>query len=527
MTMSRYFFLLTFCACASIAQAQVTFAEHIAPIVYEHCSSCHRSGEIGPMPFTNYDEVKSWGNMIQYVTEIEYMPPWQPDPNYSTFLGENYLEQEEIDLISEWVEAGMPRGDISVEPPFPSFPTGSVLGTPDLVLEMAEEYLHKGTNVDDYRYFVLPTGLTEDKVVKAIEFRPGNTQIVHHALIFEDLTGEAAQKDAQTPEYGFPGFGSFNDSGPGGILNQKQFPGYVPGQKPILFPDGVGQVMKAGSDVVMQVHYAPWPVDEYDQSKINIFFADENEKVDREVGNHIMLPLRETIGEVFLIAPGVVEEFHGTYTVPAKVSLIGLFPHMHLLGRHWEVYLEKKDGSKVNLINIPDWDFNWQGGYYFNRYMVAEPGDVVHAIASYDNTTDNPNNPSDPPSWVSWGEKTTDEMYYLPISYVLYKEGDENVIFTEVVTDQEEVLAEEHEMVLRPNPVDDFLRVDFSVKNGETVDITLTDMKGRVMRHLRQQEFFNRGSHSVTLNTTHLPAGMYLVKIQGAETQLIQSFVKK
>jgi len=505
----------------------VTFAEDIAELVYSHCSTCHRNGEIGPMSLTNYDEIKEWGAMIQFVTESKFMPPWQPDPGYSRFLGENFLSESEIEKIAQWVDDGMPRGDQTKEPPFPTFPTGSVLGTPDLVLEMAEEHLHKGTNVDDYRYFVLPSGLTEDKIIKAIEFRPGNTQIVHHALVFEDVTGEAAEKDAATPEYGFSGFGSFTNGGPG-VLSQKQYPGYVPGQKPILFPDGVGQVLRAGSDVVIQVHYAPWPVDETDRSKLNIFFADQSEKIEREVGNHIMVPVVETINEAFVIPPGIVKEFHGEYEVPVDVSLIGLTPHMHLLGKHWEIYLEKKSGETVNLIKINDWDFNWQGSYSFNRYIVAEKGDVIHAIASYDNTLDNPNNPSDPPNWVSWGEKTTDEMYYLPISYVLYKEGDENIVFDDVTTSDDVIKGWEKEpfIEIHPNPSEDLTNISFGMTIGESVNISLYNQKGQLVRILREKEFFNIGNHTVNIQTKDLKPGIYHVQIQGSHTHLVSRMVK-
>jgi hypothetical protein len=516
-------FCLAFLPMILLAQAP-TYADDVAELIYTHCGSCHRAGEIGPMPLTNYDEVKSWANMIQYVTETKYMPPWQPDPAYSRFRGENFLTDEQIEVISDWVNAGMPRGDVSKEPPFPSFPTGSVLGTPDLVLEMAEDYLHKGNGEDQYVYFVLPSGLTEDKIVKAVEFRPGNTAIVHHALIFEDLTGEAARRDALTPEYGFDGFGGFNNQ----QGQEKQFPGYVPGQKPILFPDGIGQTMKAGSDIVIQVHYAPWPVDEYDRSKVNIFFADEDEEVEREVQNHIMLPLRQTIGEAFVIAPGTVQEFHGKFTVPIPVSLLGVFPHMHLLGRHWEIYLEKKDGTKVNMCRINDWDFNWQGGYYFDRYIVAEPGDVIHAIASYDNTRDNPNNPNDPPNWVSWGEKTTDEMYYLPISYVPYMSGDEDVIFTDVTTSDDVTIALGQSAVtsIRPNPVTDLMVADLYLARGASFNVDLIDGQGRLIRRVKDGEFFNIGRHSINVNTRPLGPGVYFLRITSDEVQLNQRFVK-
>ncbi len=238
------------------AHTQVTFTKNIAPIIYKNCSVCHRSGEIGPMSLSNYEEVKNWAETIQYVTSIRYMPPWKPDPEYSQFLGENYLTDLEIQQISDWVENGKIRGDLDDEPDFPDFPTGSQLGQADLVLEMEQSYLHKGNGRDEYRYFVIPTELTEDKVLKALEMRPGNKKIVHHALFFEDISGKAALNDAATPEYGFNGFGGFAGQNTEDILSQKQFPGYVPGQKARFYPDGLGQTLQAGSDLVVQVHYA-------------------------------------------------------------------------------------------------------------------------------------------------------------------------------------------------------------------------------------------------------------------------------
>ena len=192
-----------------IANGQVNFSEHIAPIIYNNCTSCHRQGEVGPMQFTNYEEVATWGTMIKYVTEIKYMPPWKPNLEYSHFVGERGLTDAEIQLIADWVAAGTPQGNPGLEPPLPNFPSGSQLGTPDLVLEMSEDYFIEGNNEDDYRVFVLSTGLTEDKEIAAIEFRPGNRRAVHHALIAYDLDGEAAALDAQSSEYGYPSFGDF------------------------------------------------------------------------------------------------------------------------------------------------------------------------------------------------------------------------------------------------------------------------------------------------------------------------------
>lgn len=527
--MKTHFLSLFMLVFASAGIGQVTYSADIAEIIYTNCSTCHRDGEIGPMALTNYEEVKSWGAMIEYVTENKIMPPWQPNPNYSSFLGENYLTEEEIQKISDWVADGMPQGNVTEEPEFPDFPTGSVLGEPDLVLEMAEEWVHEGNYEDDYRYFVLPTNLTEDKIIKAVEFRPGNSKIVHHALVFEDLSGDAAAKDASTPEYGFNGFGSFSNSGPASILDQKQFPGYVPGQKPIRFPDGIGQTLHAGADIVLQLHYAPWPVDESDKSKINIFFMDEDEETpERELYSEIMVPIEPYVDQLFVIPANTVKEFHGTYTVPIDVSLVNIAPHMHLLGKHWEIWMEKPGGEIVNLINIPAWDFNWQGSYYFDRYMVAPAGTVIHAVASYDNTDTNPNNPSNPPQFVSWGEGTTDEMFYLPIGYVLYQEGDEDIVFDNPTTASNLGLSDGSQVYpVTPNPVADHSLIGFSLTKGQPLSIRIFDANGKLVRNLRDGEFFNMGEHHLDLSTRQMMPGVYFVQIEGSKLMMTQKFIKQ
>ncbi len=510
---------------------QATYSKDVAKLIYSKCSSCHRSGEIGPMALTNYEEVQAWGATIKYVINEGIMPPWQPDPTYSKFLGENYLTEDEISTITQWIDDGMPRGNQADEPAFPDFPEGSVLGEPDLVLEMEEEWLHEGNNRDDYRYFVLPSGLLEDKVVKAVEFRPGNSKIVHHALIFEDTTGDAAANDADTPEYGFDGFGGFQDGGADNILNQKQYPGYVPGQKPLLYPDGIGETLHAGADVVVQVHYAPWPVDEVDRSTINFFFMDEEEEeFEREVQGHIMVPLFNVINDVFVIPPNTVREFHGRYEVPRDVSLVSISPHMHLLGKHWEVWLEKPDGEIVNLIHVPDWDFNWQGTYNFDRFIVAPEGSIVHAVASYDNTLDNPNNPSNPTQFVSWGEGTEDEMYYLPIGFVDYEDGDEDIVFEDpTISSNGPDLNKDISYIypITPNPVDDFAVAGFRLKNGQALNIEIFNAAGQRVRSLRQGEFFNIGDHFINFSTKNLDAGLYFIQMTGENLLITQKFVKQ
>ncbi|MEO1627093.1 MAG: cytochrome c, partial [Bacteroidota bacterium] len=286
--MKQSFFVFALLSSAFFAQAQdeITYSEHIAPIIYSKCTNCHRGGEIGPISFTSYEEVSEWAGMIKYVTQIKYMPPWPPNPEYNHFVGERVLDEEEIQMISDWVDAGTPRGDPAKEPPLPQFTSGSQVGTPDLVLSMSEQYSIEGNNRDDYRVFVLPTGFTEDTEIASIEFRPDNKRAVHHVLIAYDVSGRAAARDAQSPDvYGYPSFGDF------GISEAVQLSWvYVPGISPVVYPEGIGHTIPAGADLLIQVHYAPLPTDEVDKSSVNIFFKDASDPIEREVNQGLVFP---------------------------------------------------------------------------------------------------------------------------------------------------------------------------------------------------------------------------------------------
>ena len=461
--------------------AETTFSEHISPIIYNNCTVCHREGEIGPFPLTNYAEVVDLAESILYVTEERLMPPWPPNRQFSRFVGERGLTDGQLQLIANWVESGAPQGDPAQEAPIPDFPEGSLLGEPDIVLKMSEAFPIRGNNRDEYRVFVLPTGLTEDRDIVALEFRPGNPSIVHHALFAMDTTGEARRLEDEDARPGYESFGGF-----GVPLRQGlSLGGWVPGATPRFYPAGTGVRLPANADLLLQVHYAPWPVAETDQSTVNVFLADK--PVERQVENRLMLTsdLVDEDGNYFLIPPALAPfsggiigsgiqtllgesitpaqtsalaqnamvdtvfgdqlggtvagflafdipanttpQFRAIWNVKSDISLLNVWPHMHYLGRDWEITLERPDGSKENLIRIDDWDFNWQGSYTFPKYIKVPEGSVIRATALYDNTLANPFNPSSPPVDVGWGEKTKDEMFFLPFTYVDYQAGDELV----------------------------------------------------------------------------------------------------
>ncbi len=511
--------------CLPARSQQINWSEHIAPIVYNHCTSCHRPGEIAPFPLTSYDEARAWGSMIQYVTQIRYMPPWKPDPTFGPrYLKENFLKEDDIDLIRAWVEGGMERGDPAQEPSLPQFPTGSQVGTPDMVLSFAQTHLHRGDGTDRYRYFVLPTGLSADKDLVALEMRPGNTKIVHHALFWADVTGSAAALDAQTPEYGYEG-GQGTGSGIGGLDNQ--LPGYVPGVRPHVLTHGIAQRLPAGSDLVVQVHYAPTTVDEPDSSVFNLFFADQ--PAARYLQSYIMLPTGNTLSNgPFVIPANQKREFHGRFVVPFDVSMVGIVPHMHLLGTHWRVFAVAPMGDTIPLIHIPDWDFNWQGGYYFDRLIKVPKNSVIHAYAGYDNTTGNPNNPNNPPKWVTWGEGTADEMYYLPLLYLNYMPGDELIQFGDQTSSTDQPVYRFLDTKLypiRPNPVRGPVQIGYTLQQTTPVQLEVFDMHGRLQQTLVNKRLSGIGEHVERWDTSDLPAGVYLVALTAGGQRLARRLV--
>ena len=510
------FFSLTY-----IAQvAAQNYSEDIAGIIYTHCSNCHRAGEIGPFPLTNFNEVKDRGQIIKFATSIKYMPPWKPDPSYKNYQHENYLTDAEIASIGRWVDNGMPQGDPTKEPAFPNFPKGSQIGTPDLTLTFAEAYTHKGNFNDEYRYFVLPTNLTSDKDLVALEMRPGNNNIVHHTLFWADASGKAKAADDATPEYGYEG------GGIQGLLLGEQLPGYVPGQKPNIYTNGMGQKLTKGSDLVLQMHYAPTGVDEKDSSVVNLFFAKTPAR--RTVRNHIMLP-NSLVNGPFKIPRDQVKEFHGVFKVPLKVSLLGIWPHCHMLGKKWEVYAITPTGEKINLIKISDWDFNWQGGYYFKNLVVLPVNSEIHAFATYDNTVDNPVNPNNPTKDVEWGEGTADEMFYLPISYVLYEPGDQKLILNNSDPKYEDIGIQNINTKIYPvfpNPSNSELKVGFVLNKDQNISLDICTPSGEKLKTAIQTKNYLQGQHVEYLKLDDIIPGVYYLRLHTSEGVLTEKFVK-
>jgi peroxiredoxin/mono/diheme cytochrome c family protein len=378
----------------------VTYTRDIAPILNSNCVQCHRDGQVAPFSLLTFDQAAHHAKQIARVTDEKLMPPWKALPGFGHFLDERRLTDREISLIAQWSKAGAPQGDPADLPPTPTFSDGGwTLGTPDIVLQMPKPFTVPASGRDVYRVFPIHIDIPKDEYVVGFEFKPGATTVLHHALFFLDDTGKARAMEAESKD-GQPGYRSFGGVGfsPSGGLG-----GWAPGAMPFLLADGVGRPLRKGSDFVLQVHYHPDGKEHQDQSKLALYFA---KKPIRQIS--ISFPLITRQIDIPAGDSNYVRDVQ--IKVPTDVTLIGVTPHMHLVGKQMNVTAYPPDGSIVPLINIDDWDFRWQDQYRYAEPIHLPRGTVVKLHAVYDNSTANTENPSNPPQRVTFGEQTTNEM---------------------------------------------------------------------------------------------------------------------
>jgi mono/diheme cytochrome c family protein len=385
----------------------VTFNKDIAPIMFQNCAVCHRPGDVAPFALLTFDDVKKRAKQVASVTHSRYMPPWKAEPGYGDFQNARRLSDEQIGTIHKWVDSGTPEGEAKDLPAAPKFNDEWHLGQPDLVLKMSKPYKLVGEGRDVFRCFVLPLKVEDDKYVRAVEFRPSNRKIVHHALFFLDSLSQASKKEANTKD-GQPGFSSFG--GPG-FLPTGGLGGWAPGAFPEPLPDGMGRLLKKGSDVVIQIHFHPDGKEEEEQSEIGIYFC-------KTKPEHIVSGL--PLGNRSIDIPAGKNDYKVTssFITPVDIEIVGLTPHAHLICKDMKGTATLPDGTKKPLIWIKDWDFNWQGQYVYNSPMKIPKGTTLSMEYIYDNSADNIRNPNNPPKRVTFGEQTADEMAFLFLNVV-------------------------------------------------------------------------------------------------------------
>lgn len=407
---------------AKSAATGPTFHRDVEPVLQKHCQGCHRPGQVGPFSLLTYKQAKTWADDIVSYTADRRMPPWKPAAGPpGGFSNARGLTDAERDVLARWVDAGCPQGDPKDAPPAPTYSDEWQNGPPDLVLTVPEPFRVGPTGPDLFRAFVLPTGLTEDRYIVGYEVKPGNPRVVHHTLNFWDLSGRARELERKTRELEKPG----PDGGPGypapmsigfiPVPDPKRpgqpvvggFGGWAPGQLATRLPAGTGFHLPAGADVVLQTHYHRTGKPETDRLRIGLYFAKGPvEKVWQTVAVGGLSPLvRIPAGKSDYQAKGSVWLRH-------DAVIHSLVPHMHLIGRSIKMTLTPPGGEPVTLIDIPDWDYNWQETYWLAKPIVAPAGSRLEVSAVYDNSAANPHNPNRPPKAVYFGEETTSEMLF-------------------------------------------------------------------------------------------------------------------
>jgi hypothetical protein len=379
----------------------VTFSEDIAPVVFQNCAGCHRAGQVGPFILTDYESVKRRAKQLVEVTEDRTMPPWHADPGVVAYRNDRSLTKDQISLFAAWLAAGTPEGDPAKTPVLPPLKDGWQMGEPDQIATMPEAFTVPAEGKDIYRKFVIPLNRDKDTWVKGIEFHPGDPRVVHHILYYLDTSGKAREYDAQDPAPGFRGMGQSNGE-------FRYIGGWDVGTQPTELPYGLRWFIPKGADLVVQVHYHPIGKETTDQSSVGFHYSDEP-----TAKPWTIIPVPPHFGMMQGIDIPAGEKEHiekASFVIPQDCVTFAVNAHAHYLGKRMEMTATFPDGSVRWLLKTSNWDFKWQEDYLFQEPIKLPAGTRLDVLMSYDNSAENPANPTTPPRRVLWGPATTDEM---------------------------------------------------------------------------------------------------------------------
>jgi peroxiredoxin len=364
-------------------KGDVTYSQHIGPILHKNCVRCHRPGEVAPFSLTSYDEVVGWAATIREAIDTGRMPPWHANPEHGKFWNDARLPDADKRLMDTWVENGCPEGDLSTAPKLPEFVVGWQIPKPEFVYRMPQPFQVPAQGTVEYQHFTIDPGFTEDRWIKAAEARPGNRAVTHHLVVF----------------FHPPGTGDIEPIEP--LINS--IVGFAPGMPPAIYPDGTYRRVPAGSRIIIQAHYTPCGTPQTDQSEVGFVFADSKEV-------HKEMTVAAALSWQFRIPAGAAShQVEASHRFDQESLLYTLTPHMHLRGKSFRYVALFPDGREEILLDVPRYDFNWQNTYALAAPKLMPEGTRVRCTATFDNSTDNPANP-DPQAAVTWGDQTWQEM---------------------------------------------------------------------------------------------------------------------
>jgi Copper type II ascorbate-dependent monooxygenase, C-terminal domain len=422
----------------TVSNPEVTYSKDVAPILYRNCTGCHRPNDIAPMSLLTYKDTRPWAAAIRQAVTQRVMPPWYADPHYGKFANDPRLSEADIAKINNWVVQGAKEGDPADLPAQPTYDDSWKIGKPDAIVDIGQDFEVKKRDVpDEYIYFTVDPHFTRDTWVKAVELRPGNRRVVHHAHVWIDTSDSAPPRprvDANgkpIPQYQYKDeFGLAHvkrdapvvqngclteDGGnlPGRSLNDGTGPlaSYLPGKGPDVYPEGTAKLIPAGAKLKFQLHYNnTLGSDQTDRTQVGFVYAERPPE-------H---PLRrvDSSAYLFLIPPGEAnQEVSNCTTFQKNVMLMSYVAHMHFRGKDMRFELEHTDGSRETLLFVPHYSFAWQQIYRLKEPLLVEKGTRLIVTAHFDNSKNNKWNP-DPTQTVRWGEPSTAEMMDGWVEYI-------------------------------------------------------------------------------------------------------------
>ena len=490
------------------ASAQPTWAEDVAPIIYDNCVLCHHDGGLAPFSLMDYQACYDNGVLIEHEVTAGKMPPWPADPDWRHFSGETILTDTEKQMIYDWVAGGRLQGNMGNAPTPPTFSSGgSVLDFISFTAEIPPYTLQE--NVDEYRWFVIPTNFPDTVYIERIETIPGQPSVVHHCDVSYDLSGISAAADAADP---LPGFGSgFGTANYDFYMNA-----WSPGAIVAKYPENWGIMLPPGADLVVEIHYGPSGQGLLDTTKLNFqFIPPPHNNVRPVYSGWLMGQNAPTLIDGPLFIPANTEQTFHQITPPLTfdMSVVGVAPHMHYLGKSYKIWAITPSNDSINICYIPNWDFHWQKYYFFPIIQYLPQGTVLYSEGVYDNTVFNEHNPNVPPIDVGAGPNTTDEMFLSYFIYSWYEPGDENIVMDSLIAFAG---AEEHQFAdsyVYPNPTKDKLNILFNKPLEGVLNIEIFDMQGRRVKALR---LLDQGHLQSTIDVNDLKPGMYLIKYENS-----------
>ncbi|MCU0442484.1 MAG: cytochrome c [Bacteroidia bacterium] len=432
---------LFFASCNLLVAQSIAYSQ-VKPIVDAKCVSCHRTDGYAPFSLERFDDLKKRSLFIKHVVSTGYMPPWKPNNHYRSFANDKSLTAEERRMLIEWIDSGCVEGKPVINQLGNKYSSGSQFNRkPDLVLQMSAPFEVPPINQNVYICYKIPFELPNDTFVSAIEFVPGNKSVVHHAsyqilAVEDDVNVNAGPAyfmyDADTlnrvkDDHDYRYFKLIGQSGAMPI--EMYHNGWLPGTSVQQYPKGIGfHLPKKGVLLIRNFHYSPTAIPQKDLSKFYLFFSEV--QPERKIGFAAFKPKNPTADGKWYIK---ANDSNFTAYINVKfhndVSLLNINPHMHRLGKYFIAYALTATNDTIKLIEIPNWDFNWQEFYRFQKMVKIPAGSVLHAEAIYDNSASNPENPHNPPQDVlfEWGMNDDSEMMRLVLLYLPYQVGDEKI----------------------------------------------------------------------------------------------------